>query len=70
MALILLALIALGAIGHAILWVTLINRVQAVDIPRGLIDSMTVVFLFAIVLVPPAIGWAPTRSTWATDAPS
>ena len=57
-----LILLALGAVGHMVLWVALINRIHAVGIRRVWVDLLTLAFLFAIVFVPPAIGWALLQS--------
>jgi len=51
-------LLALAAVGHMVVWVALINRIHAVGIRRIWVDLLTLVFLAAIVFVPPAIGWA------------
>lgn len=52
-----LILLALAAVGHMVLWVALINRIHAVGIRRLWIDSLTLVFLGAIIIAPLAIAW-------------
>lgn len=50
-----LILLALGAIGHAILWVALINRTHALGIRRLWVDLLTLFCLAMLGIVPIAI---------------
>jgi predicted MPP superfamily phosphohydrolase len=50
-----LLLLALGAIGHAILWVMLVNRLHAVALNRKLMDFLTGLCGLAVALLPLAI---------------
>lgn len=54
-------LLTLGAVGHMVLWVTLINRVHAVGIHRRWVNLMTILFVailaFAPLTVAAAIFW-------------
>jgi predicted MPP superfamily phosphohydrolase len=53
-----LIFLALAAVGHAVLWVALINRIHGVGIRRVWVDSLTLVFLAAGVSAPLLITWA------------
>ncbi len=48
-------LLMLGAIGHMVLWVALINRSHAIGIPRRWINTLTLLFLAAFVFLPLAV---------------
>ena len=47
-----LTLLALGAIGHAVLWIALINRVHALGIARRWVNIVTVVCVAMLVIAP------------------
>jgi uncharacterized protein len=51
-------ILALGAVGHMVLWVALINRVHALGIARRWVNLMTLVFLFMLAFVPVAVAAA------------
>jgi uncharacterized protein len=53
-----LPLLILGAIGHMVLWVALINRVHAFGVARRWVNAMTLLFLAFLVLAPVAIAAA------------
>jgi len=47
--------LALGAIGHMVLWVALINRVHALGIARRWVNLMTLLFVALLAFVPVAV---------------
>ncbi len=51
-------LLILGAIGHGILWVALVNRIHALGIERRWVDLLTLVCGFAVVALPAAVAAA------------
>ena len=53
-----LLLLALGAVGHMVLWVAIINRVHGLGIKRFWVKLITVECLAAFVLAPVAVGTA------------
>ncbi len=57
-------LLALGTLGHAILWVGLVNRVHGLGINRRGVDLMTYLCGVAFVAIPIAVGVA-LIPTWA-----
>ncbi|MEX0677314.1 MAG: metallophosphoesterase [Pirellulales bacterium] len=73
-----IVLIALALVGHAALWVGVVNRWHATGFSRRVVKSVTLVFYAALVAIPPAVlaylggpaagSWeAPiSRLNWAT----
>jgi uncharacterized protein len=53
-----LILLALASVGHAVLWLALINRIHGVGIRRVWVDLLTLFFLAAAVAAPLLVGWA------------
>lgn len=53
-----LILLALGAVGHMVLWVALINRAHALGIHRRWVNLMTLLCLAALAFVPVAVAAA------------
>ncbi|MFO0787914.1 MAG: metallophosphoesterase [Pirellulales bacterium] len=53
-----LILLALGAVGHMVLWVALINRVHAIGIRRRWVNLMTIAFVAALAFAPLAVAAA------------
>ncbi len=51
-------LLLLGAIGHMVLWVALINRVHAFGIPRRWVNWLTIFFLVMLCFAPIAVAAA------------
>ncbi len=51
----LLTLLAFGALGHAILWVALVNRLHAISIQRKLMHFLTGLCGLAVTLIPLAV---------------
>jgi predicted MPP superfamily phosphohydrolase len=51
-------LLFIGAIGHMVLWVALINRVHAIGIARRWVNAMTLIFLAFLVFTPVAVAAA------------
>ena len=51
------ALLLLALLGHAALWVGLVNRLHARSLPRWFIRLGTVACFLALPLVPAALGW-------------
>ncbi len=51
------ALLLLALLGHAALWIGLVNRLHARCLPRWLIATGTVLCFLALPLVPAALGW-------------
>lgn len=51
-------LLILGAVGHMVLWMALINRVHAIGVPRRWINAMTLMFLAVLVFAPLAVAAA------------
>jgi len=58
MTLVLIALLALGFLGHTILWVALVNRMHGLGIERRWVDLMTVFCCLWLVGMPLAVGLA------------
>src|SRR6188472_3315264 len=50
-----LAILILGAIGHLILWIALINRSHALGIKRIWVDLLTLLCVAALPLLPIAV---------------
>lgn len=61
----LLTLLALGALGHAILWVAAVNRLHAVALNRKLMDVLTGLCGLAVALIPLVVAWAVLRGDGA-----
>ena len=51
------ALLLLALLGHAALWVGLVNRLHARRMPRWLLALLTVACFLALPLVPAGLGW-------------
>lgn len=64
----LFALLTLGAVGHVILWVALVNRLHAVGISRWLIDLLTGLCGVALAVLPLAVAGAVLRDSTAIGA--
>jgi hypothetical protein len=58
MTLIQLILVIFGAIGHAVFWVSVVNRLHAVAINRRLMDVLTGLCGLAVCLLPLALATA------------
>lgn len=67
MVLVLVALLALGALGHTILWVALVNRIHGLGIERRWVDFMTFGCCVALVALPPAVGLAVLPQLWGGE---
>jgi predicted MPP superfamily phosphohydrolase len=52
------ALLIIGGFGHALLWVSLVNRLHAIALPRKLMDALTLLCGAGVTLIPLAVGWA------------
>ena len=52
-----LSLLLLALLGHAFLWVAVVNRIHAVAMPRWASRSLTLLCLACLVLVPAGSGW-------------
>jgi predicted MPP superfamily phosphohydrolase len=70
-----LALLLLATAGHAFLWIGLVNRLHAVDIPRKLLKRTTAVLFLCATAIPVAVGWWyaanfgwPTVDSWRGPA--
>lgn len=50
-----IALGGLALVGHAALWVGVVNRWHATGFPRKLVKTVTLAFYFALVAIPPAV---------------
>lgn len=50
-----IALVALALVGHAALWVGVVNRWHAFGFPRPVIKTVTLAFYAALVAIPPAV---------------
>lgn len=61
-----LFLLALGAIGHMVLWVAIINRVHALGIARFWIKLMTAGFVAALAFAPVLVAGALAWQRWGT----
>lgn len=53
----LLTLLALAALGHAIFWVAIVNRLHAIALNRKVMDVLTGLCGLAVALLPPAVAW-------------
>ncbi len=60
-----IALAGLALLGHAALWVGIVNRWHATGYPRRVVKSVTVLFYAALLVLPPAVVWrlAPAASS-------
>lgn len=61
-----LFLLALGAIGHMVLWVAIINRVHSLGIARFWIKFMTAGFVAALAFAPLLVAGALAWQRWGT----
>ena len=52
-----IALVALALVGHAALWVGIVNRWHGTGFPRKLVKSVTLLFYAALFLLPPLGAW-------------
>ena len=50
-----IVLIALALVGHAALWVGVVNRWHATGYPRPVVKTVTLLFYAALVAIPPAV---------------
>ncbi|HEX4414442.1 MAG TPA: metallophosphoesterase [Lacipirellulaceae bacterium] len=62
-------LLILGAIGHTVLWIALINRVHAIAFARRWINALTLLFLALLVFAPLAVA-AALYFHYANDSPT
>jgi len=53
----LLIAVLLAAVGHAFVWIGLVNRLHALGIPRRIVSILTAIFFLSAAMIPPAIGW-------------
>jgi len=52
-----IAILALAAIGHAMLWIGVINRWHGTGFPRAVVKSTTALFYLALVGIPVVMAW-------------
>jgi uncharacterized protein len=52
-----MVLVALALLGHAALWVGVVNRWHAFGFRRWVVKSVTLVFYAALFAIPPAVAW-------------
>ena len=58
-------LIAVGLVGHVILWTALVNRIHGLGVARWIVDILTYACGVALLAIPAAILWDPvTSGTW------
>jgi uncharacterized protein len=50
-------LLLLALLGHAFLWIGLVNRLHAVGVRRWIIKDITLVFFACAAIIPVALGW-------------
>ncbi len=62
------AVLILSAIGHAILWVALVNRLHGYAINRMLMDGLTAVCAVAVTAIPIVVLTAVLRAEALSDA--
>ena len=58
------ALLLLALLGHAFLWIGLVNRLHALGARRRIIKYATIGFFLCAVLIPIGIGWWYLLETW------
>jgi predicted MPP superfamily phosphohydrolase len=63
------ALVALALIGHAAIWVGLVNRWHATGFRRAIIKTVTLVFYAGLLAIPPLIAWRLRDARWASPRP-
>lgn len=62
------ALVLVALLGHAAIWIALVNRVHAVYFPRWIINLITLVSFSCLPAIPLALaGWALWTGSWTFD---
>ncbi len=58
------ALLILALLGHAFLWVALVNRLHSVAMPRWATSMLTLLCLLCLLLIPTAYTWWAAKAGW------